>query len=101
MELRRPYWAYERWFLNMVALTHYPVIYRPFRTFTSQENLSSYIENNCYQSFFPRFSSMPNKVNQPGNDAYCYAVETIGRLYSIPLFIHNNLVIFYLDSCKP
>ena len=57
IELCRPYWAYERWFLNMVALTHYPVIYRPFRTFTSQENLSSYREIIVTRAFFRVFQA--------------------------------------------
>ncbi len=47
-----------------------------------------------------RFSCILNKVNQPEINAYCYAIETISRLYPALRFMHNNLIIFTLYNHK-
>ena len=47
-----------------------------------------------------RFSCILNKVNLAGINAYCYAIETISRLYPALRFMHNNLIIFTLYSHK-
>ena len=48
-----------------------------------------------------RFSCILNKVNLAGINAYCYAIETISRLYPALRFMHNNLIIFNLDGYNP
>ena len=47
-----------------------------------------------------RFSCILNKVNLAGINAYCYAIETISRLYPALRFMHNNLIIFTLYNHK-
>ena len=47
-----------------------------------------------------RFSCLLNKVNLAGINAYCYAIETISRLYPALRFMHNNLIIFTLYNHK-
>ena len=47
-----------------------------------------------------RFSCILNKVNLAGINAYCYAIETVSRLYPALQFMHNNLIIFALHNHK-
>ena len=58
---------------------------------------------NVFGMFFSplhRFSCILNKVIQLGINAYCYAIETISRLYPALRFMHNNLIIFTLYNHK-
>ena len=59
------------------------------------------IENNgitVARAFFSRFSSIPNKLNQPRINAYCYVIETISRLHTTLIIACNSLIVFVLDS---
>ena len=53
-----------------------------------------------FSSLYIVFSCILNKVNLPGINAYCYAIETISCLYSALWFMHNSFIIFVLDSYK-
>ena len=60
------------------------------------------IENNgitVTRAFFSRFSSIPNKLNQPRINAYCYAIETVSRLHTTLIIARNGLIVFVLDGC--
>ena len=50
-------------------------------------------------TFLHRFSSILNKVNQPGINAYCYLLR-LSAVYTCPIFIYNSLIIFILDIHK-
>ena len=84
----KPVLIFGKWFWN------------GFHVF-SKDNVHNVIaiENNriIVTGAFFTFSSILNKVNQPEISAYCYAVETIGRLYSILYFAPNSLIIFSLQ----
>ncbi len=59
------------------------------------------IENNgmtVTRAFFSRFSSIPNKLNQPRINAYCYVIETVSRLHTTLVIACNGLIVFVLDS---
>jgi hypothetical protein len=60
------------------------MVFTPF--LKDNVNIVIAIENNeiiVTRAFFRVFQDIPNKLNQPRINAYCYVIETISRLHSV------------------